>query len=66
MNSAIACLSNWTELITYFLSGKYKQNIDIKNTKYGIGGKLTKARYDLLEEYWNSKTSCGNPSNVNL
>ena len=66
MNSAIACLSNCTELTTYFLSGKYKQNIDTKDTNYGAGGKLAKAWYDLLEEYWNSKTSCGNPSNVNL
>ena len=64
MNSSIACLSNCTELTTYFLSGKYKQNINTKNTKFGTGGKLAKAWYDLLEEYWNSKTTCGNPSKV--
>ena len=63
MNSSIACLSNCTELTTYFLSDKYKQNINKKN-KYGLGGKLAKAWHDLLEEYWNSKASYGNPSNV--
>ena len=30
MNSSIACLSNCIELTTYFLSGKYKQNINKK------------------------------------
>ena len=63
MNSSIACLSNCTELTTFFLSGEYKKNINSKN-KYGLGGKLAKAWYNLLEEYWNSKTSCGNPSNI--
>ena len=64
MNSSIACLSNCTELTTYFLSGEFKLNLNTKNTKFGTGGKLAKAWYALLEEYWNSKTSCGNPSKV--
>ena len=63
MNSSIACLSNCTELTTYFLSGKYKQNINKKN-KLGLGGKLANAWYDLLEEYWNSRAHAGNPSTV--
>ena len=63
MNSSIACLSNCTELTTYFLSGKYKQSINTKN-KYGLGGKLAKAWHGLLEEYWNSSAKSGNPSNV--
>ena len=63
MNSSIACLSNCTELTTYFLSGKYKQNINKRN-KLGLGGKLAKAWHDLLEEYWNSGEHTGNPSHV--
>ena len=63
MNSSIACLSNCTELTTYFLSGKYKQSINKKN-KAGLGGKLANDWYDLLEEYWNSGKSAGNPSSV--
>ena len=63
MNSSIACLSNCTELTTYFLTGKYKQNINSKN-KWGLGGKLANAWYDLLQVYWNSSSRAGNPSNV--
>ena len=63
MNSSIACLSNCTELTTYFLTEKYKQSIN-KSNKLGLGGKLAKAWYNLLTEYWNSKTSTGNPSDV--
>ena len=55
MNSSIACLSNCTELTTYFLTEKYKQSIN-KSNKLGLGGKLAKAWYNLLTEYWNSKT----------
>ena len=63
MNSSIACLSNCTELTTYFLTGKYKSDINTKN-KEGLGGKLAHAWYNLLEEYWNSSTRAGNPGNV--
>ena len=38
MNSSIACLSNCTELTTYFLTKKYEKNINKKN-KLGLGGK---------------------------
>ena len=63
MNSSIACLSNCTELTTYFLTGKFKSDINKKN-KEGSGGKLANAWYNLLEEYWNSNSRAGNPSNV--
>ena len=63
MNSSIACLSNCTELTTYFLTKKYEKSINKKN-KLGLGGKLANAWYDLLNEYWNSRESAGNPSNV--
>ena len=35
MNSSIACLSNCTELTAYFLSGKYKVQIN-KNNPEGL------------------------------
>ena len=63
MNSSIACLSNCTELTTYFLTGKYKDDINTKN-KEGLGGKLAKEWHSLLEEYWNSSTGTGNPGKV--
>ena len=63
MNSSIACLSNCTELTTYFLTGKYKAEINKKN-KFGVGGKLAKEWYDLLSDYWNTKMRSGNPSSI--
>ena len=63
MNSSIACLSNCTELTTYFLTDKYKSDINKKN-KEGSGGKLAEAWKNLLDEYWNSSSRAGNPSKV--
>ena len=63
MNSSIACLSNCTELTTYFLSGKYKSEIN-KNNKEGLKGNLAIEWNSLLEEYWNSNARTGNPSAV--
>ena len=63
MNSSIACLSNCTELTTYFLTKKYEKDVNEKN-KEGLGGKLAKAWYNLLDQYWNSRISAGNPSEV--
>ena len=63
MNSSIACLSNCTELTAYFLTGKYKTSINKKN-KQGLQGKLANAWYDLLKEYWETKSRTGNPSTV--
>ena len=53
MNSSIACLSNCTELTTYFLTGKFEKNIN-KNNKDGLRGDLAYAWNDLLQQYWNS------------
>ena len=63
MNSSIACLSNCTELTAFFLTGKYKQSINKKN-KQGLQGKLANAWYDLLKDYWTTKSRTGNPSSV--
>jgi ubiquitin carboxyl-terminal hydrolase 4/11/15 len=50
-------------LTTYFLTGKYEKAINKKN-KLGLQGKLANAWADLLNNYWNSNKSAGNPSNV--
>ena len=63
MNSSIACLSNCSELTAYFLTEKFKQSINKKN-KQGLQGKLAYAWYDLLKQYWTTKTRTGDPSNV--
>ena len=63
MNSSIACLSNCSELTAYFLTGKYKLSINKKN-KYGLQGKLANAWFDLLKDYWTTKSRTGNPSAV--
>ena len=63
MNSSIACLSNCTELTTYFLTKKYEKDIN-KSNKEGLGGRLAKAWYNLLDQYWNSNSRAGNPSEV--
>jgi len=63
MNSSIACLSNCTELTTYFLSGEFKNDINTNNSE-GARGNLAKSWYELLEEYWNSSAHTGNPGGV--
>ena len=63
MNSSIACLSNCSELTAYFLTEKFKQNINKKN-KQGLQGKLAYAWYDLLKQYWTTKKRTGDPSDV--
>ena len=63
MNSSIACLSNCTELTTFFLSKDYK---NFKNTsnKNGLNGKLAEEWYSLLKDYWKSNKTHGNPKNI--
>jgi len=63
MNSSIACLSNCTELTTYFLTKKFEKDINSEN-KEGLQGRLANAWYELLHDYWMSSTRTGNPSNV--
>ena len=63
MNSSIACLSNCIDLTLYFLSNKYKKDINTKN-KHGLKGKLANEWHDLLQKYWLSSSKCDNPKNV--
>ena len=61
MNSSIACLSNCTELTTYFLSKEYEKDLNKENPR-GLQGKLAKEWYKLLYEYWVENNRVGNPS----
>ena len=63
MNSSIACLSNCTELTTFFLSKEFKKYINSSN-KNGLKGKLAKAWYELLKEYWKTEITTGNPKEI--
>jgi len=63
MNSSIACLSNCSELTSYFLSGEYDYEKEInKETKHGTRGSLPKKWHDLLQYYWMTNNNTGNPS----
>ena len=63
MNSSIACLSNCTELTTFFLSKEYKKYLNSSNN-HGLKGKLAKAWYHLLKEYWETDKKRGDPSDI--
>ncbi len=63
MNSSIACLSNCTELTSYFLLENYKEDIHENNVD-GTNGLLANAWYELLNHYWNSSNKIGNPKNI--
>ena len=63
MNSSIACLSNCTELTTFFLSKEFKKHKNTSN-KNGLNGKLADEWYSLLKEYWKTNKDAGNPKNI--
>ena len=63
MNSSIACLSNCEELTTFFLNKSYKKYLNTSN-KNGLNGKLAKAWYSLLKEYWNTDKTSGTPKEI--
>ena len=62
INSAIACLSNCTELTYYFLKGDYLQDIN-KNNELGMKGKLAEEWGNLIHQYWVKNIKVGDPSN---
>ena len=60
MNSSIACISNCTELTTFFLTKEYKKYKNTSN-KNGLNGKLADGWYLLLKDYWKGDKTYGNP-----
>ena len=65
INSSIVCFSNCIELTTYFLTKKFKLDID-RNNKEGYDGKFANAWYDLVEHYWNSNLKFVDPYPLKL
>ena len=63
MNSSIACLSNCYELTYYFLSKKFKNDVNKKNAQ-GTYGKLPYEWYNLLKYYWTTRNHTGDPSDL--
>ena len=63
MNSSIACLSNCSELTAYFLTKNFINDINEDNVD-GAQGDLAKEWYNLLNFYWNSTNSYGNPKKI--
>ena len=58
MNSSIQCMSNSIDLTAYFLSKQYEKEINTSN-KLGLGGRLAKAWYNLLFEFWMGSSRVG-------
>ena len=63
MNSSIACLSNCSELTEYFLTNKYKEDINENNVD-GAQGYLAVEWHNLLKYYWLTKNRIGNPKRI--
>ena len=63
MNSSIACLSNCTELTTFFLTKEFRKHKNTSN-KNGLNGKLAEEWYSLLKQYWKTDKEYGNPKNI--
>jgi ubiquitin C-terminal hydrolase len=61
MNSALQCLSNTEPLTQYFLSEKYKTDINKKNP-LGTGGQMAEEYAKLLKRMWSGKYSSVAPS----
>eukprot|EP01061_Rhynchopus_euleeides_P013813 TRINITY_DN23998_c0_g2_i2.p1 TRINITY_DN23998_c0_g2~~TRINITY_DN23998_c0_g2_i2.p1 ORF type:complete len:707 (+),score=203.63 TRINITY_DN23998_c0_g2_i2:208-2328(+) len=60
MNTAIQCLSATVKFRQFFLSGKYKQYINVKN-RLGTKGKLATAFADMLTQMWKGSGSVFSP-----
>ncbi|KAL1924566.1 uncharacterized protein VTP21DRAFT_4220 [Calcarisporiella thermophila] len=56
MNSALQCLSNSKELTQYFLSGKYKQELNPDNP-LGMRGEVAEAYGNLIQKLWSGTAS---------
>ncbi|KAJ3357820.1 CSN-associated deubiquitinating enzyme Ubp12 [Entophlyctis luteolus] len=60
MNSALQCLSNCAPLTEYFLSDKWKEELNVDNP-LGMGGMVARAYASLVRDLW-----IGQPSDTDL
>ncbi|KAJ3451965.1 ubiquitin carboxyl-terminal hydrolase 10-related [Anaeramoeba flamelloides] len=62
-NSGLQCLLNTKPIVAYFLSKKYKKEINTKNP-IGTGGKLVNEFANIMSQYWNEKSNTLNPKKL--
>ena len=60
MNSIIQCISHTSPLTTYFLSGRYKEEIN-KDNVLGFKGKIAEQWGDILGQLWHGSSTSINP-----
>ncbi|KAL0095929.1 hypothetical protein J3Q64DRAFT_1705426 [Phycomyces blakesleeanus] len=60
MNSAIQCLSNTPQLTKWFLSGKYKNELN-RDNPLGMHGEVAEAYGELVEKIWSGMGSSTAP-----
>lgn len=66
MNSALQCLSHSAPLTKYFLSGRFKVDVNADNP-LGSGGKLAQAFEDVIKALWMNgarRTGCISPTGM--
>eukprot|EP01130_Rhizamoeba_saxonica_P009576 TRINITY_DN3896_c0_g1_i1.p1 TRINITY_DN3896_c0_g1~~TRINITY_DN3896_c0_g1_i1.p1 ORF type:complete len:937 (-),score=208.84 TRINITY_DN3896_c0_g1_i1:51-2777(-) len=60
MNSSLQCLSSVAPLTDFFLSGRYRTDINPQNP-LSMNGELAEDYYELVKELWSSQTSVVEP-----
>eukprot|EP00210_Caulerpa_lentillifera_P000263 g256.t1 len=60
MNSSLQCLLHIPELMHYFLSGTYKDDVNLRNPD-GCSGQFAEAFYNLLKQIWDGNIEHFNP-----
>ena len=57
MNSAVQCVSNVPSLVSYFLNGEWKEDVN-KDNKLGSKGAMSSSYEDLLKQMYCNKFTC--------
>ncbi|XP_074646893.1 ubiquitin carboxyl-terminal hydrolase 15-like isoform X2 [Tubulanus polymorphus] len=65
MNSALQCLSNVTNLTSFFLSDHWKDELNYDNP-LGMKGEIAKAYVELIRNMWSGKYSYTVPRNFKI
>ncbi|VDP04343.1 unnamed protein product [Schistosoma mattheei] len=65
MNSALQCMSNVPALTSYFLSGKWKSELNIRNP-LGSQGRIAIAYADLIKQLWSGTRAYAVPREFKL
>ena len=60
MNSGLQCLSHSTQLTQFFLTNKFKKDINEDNP-LGTGGSLARKYANFLKNMWHGEDDCFSP-----